>query len=66
MSALHRIFVGQMNGVPTLQDHTDVHVKVDMLKEEMETVKVISNFPNQSPHILTKEPLNCCYIHTIP
>ena len=41
MSALHQIFVGQTNSVPTLQDHTDAHVKVDILKE-METVKVIN------------------------
>ena len=45
MSALYQIFVGQTNSVPTFQDHTNVHVKVDMLKEEMETVKVISHFP---------------------
>ena len=59
MNALHQIFVGQTNSVPILQDHTDVHVKVDILKE-METVKVISYFPNPKP---TKEPINWRYIY---
>ena len=59
MNALHQIFVGQTDSVPTLQDHTDVHVKVDILKE-IETVKVISHFPDP------QNPKTGWYMHAIP